>query len=610
MPKMERGPVGWIWCVIRWDSMVEMSAGRFSPVRRVRGRSGQGSRVVGPRIPTMGVAGVGSAADVRGRHEWSGQGPWRRRLSPSDKRDRETLEVIAERGRTRVGGVTQREGNRILRRTLEQRGVEQALEVVNWLQQREWKPNLISFSILLAKVARSIPAGPRLSPQEKLKHAGLATQIFDRMVTAKIDADVILYNSLISVYARLGDTMTAVEILRRLEKTGLQPNCRSYNTVLSAFASFSTASLEEALAIFKEMNERGIEPNVVTYSTLIDICGQRGDVRICFEVFSSMRKAGVRPNILTYGSLIHSCARNGYLDAAEGLLDKLESRELASVQCYTSMIHGFTKFNKLNKAFEIFQRMCERGISPNIRTYTVLIDGAAKAGDVNLAFQLFSSLRRAGLEPNEITYSTLLHAGGRSRYLDQAFEAFEEARKVGKLPEERATFLGLVDAFGKAGDTDRALSVFQGARTAGVSIDEPMMTSLIGACSRGNEFQLVWDIFEQMKLNGLQPGKATYMALLAACANAGELVRACMVFDEMKRSGLPDEVAYNALLIACGKARDLNAAVNIFDDMKKSGIKLSLKSYASLLHAMSDKCRDRRGCKGELSASQSFGGTG
>jgi pentatricopeptide repeat domain-containing protein 1 len=61
----------------------------------------------------------------------------------------------------------------------------------------------------------------------------------------------------------------ALSILNTMEQKGLQPNVRTYNSVIDCIAQHGD-NPEQAEAIVDRMTKAGVDPNVVTYSAVIN----------------------------------------------------------------------------------------------------------------------------------------------------------------------------------------------------------------------------------------------------------------------------------------------------------------------------------------------------
>jgi leucine-rich PPR motif-containing protein len=60
-----------------------------------------------------------------------------------------------------------------------------------------------------------------------------------------------------------------------------------------------------------------------------------------------------------------------------------------NVVSYNTVINGFFIEGQVDKAYNLFLEMMDRGIQPNVVTYTIVIDGMCKAQVVDRAKGIF-----------------------------------------------------------------------------------------------------------------------------------------------------------------------------------------------------------------------------
>ncbi len=76
---------------------------------------------------------------------------------------------------------------------------------------------------------------------------------------------------------------------------------------------------------------------------------------------------------------------------------------------YTTLIKGFSKSFKLDKALEIYTTMRKDDkIKPNNVTFNSLLDCCVRCNDINRATQIFYEMQVSGVRPDLITFSTMI----------------------------------------------------------------------------------------------------------------------------------------------------------------------------------------------------------
>ena len=275
------------------------------------------------------------------------------------------------------------------------------------------KPNKYSYTIAINTLARS----------KEPRSAHRAQQILDKMITHyndKGNSDMMpttaTFNVVIDAWCRSGDVESgkkAEAILERLIKlerprneiirTGpqLQPNAITFNSTITAWARSGDARAGEMAEnlITRMKNYNGVQPNTVTYNALIDAHGQSRDmagITLAESVISRMEEynqsensapSAVKPNTVTYNTLINVHAN--------------------------SEVRG-----KARNAKNVFFRMLDKGIEPDIVTYCCLLKTCSqiwnkdhKEIEESLAFALdvYDYVRESKtVAPNEIIYASMI----------------------------------------------------------------------------------------------------------------------------------------------------------------------------------------------------------
>ena len=113
---------------------------------------------------------------------------------------------------------------------------------------------------------------------------------------------------------------------------------------------------------------------------------------------------------MTYGCMINACVKNDRLDLALVLIDKMKADKLKlNTIVYTTLIKGFSRARKLDKALEIFATMKENRCSrPNQITYNGLFNECVKCGKLDKASEIFDEMKSGHIRPDLITFSTLI----------------------------------------------------------------------------------------------------------------------------------------------------------------------------------------------------------
>ncbi|CAH8368789.1 unnamed protein product [Eruca vesicaria subsp. sativa] len=136
--------------------------------------------------------------------------------------------------------------------------------------------------------------------------------------TACYDPDLILQNSLVSMYAKCGAIDDAYEIFSKM----VRKDTVSWNSMMMGLSHHGLA--DKALSLFKEMLDSEMKPNSVTFLAVLSACSHSGLITRGLELFKAMEETySIQPGIEHYISMIDLLGRAGKLREAEDFISTL-----------------------------------------------------------------------------------------------------------------------------------------------------------------------------------------------------------------------------------------------------------------------------------------------
>merc|ERR1719316_677450 len=208
--------------------------------------------------------------------------------------------------------------------------------------------------------------------------------------------------------------------------------------------------------------------------------------------------------------------------------------------CYGSMIKAFGRDGDVDRVWQLWREMSERGVRPTSITVGCTVDALVKNGRAEDAWALAQELAADEEKKqyvNTVIFSTVLKGFAAARQPKRIFAVHAEMRKTG-VPCNTITYNTIIDACARCGCMDR-----------------------------------VPPLLEEMKQGHVEPDVITYSTLVKGYCLAGDVDRAFKVLAGMKAEGKfsPDEILYNSLLDGCAKQNRVDEALRLLDDMRTSG---------------------------------------
>lgn len=420
-------------------------------------------------------------------------------------------------------------------------------------------------------------------------------------------------NSVIALAGRVGlsgggGKKVVLRIMKKMAtELKVDPDLGTFNAVIAALGRSKDMVTAQFVMDF-EMRLFKVTPNVTTYNALINACAEVSRPYVAFEQLHEMKRAhGLMPNQISYNSVLHQCAKAKEVKLVDAVLRAMEAHpgiRLDSVSV-TILLQMYRSLRDLNGALAIFRRavaaqntrkaldvaaynalirMCfedgKRDIAvglvgtlfvnrrANPTTYNVLIEHAgAKEQNPERALFLFQDMKDRALAPSHVTYATIIKVCAHNGRLDRAFRLLAEMQDVGLGSRDTYAWTDLIDACGRAGQSQRAVELFDFMRTGGREgrcsggvgdrrlIPEPNVAAYNAAIYagglRGGTPKQAVRIYNQMQDDrNVQPDVITYSALASVLLN-----RKLKVTDLPEREFI-EHVAENLLALIKGRSQD------------------------------------------------------
>ncbi|XP_020523012.1 pentatricopeptide repeat-containing protein At3g12770 isoform X2 [Amborella trichopoda] len=184
----------------------------------------------------------------------------------------------------------------------------EALKLFDHMKLCGPKPNSVSVLIALSACAY-------------LGALHIGRQVHGFMENAMIKPDMMIWNSLVDMYAKCGDLDCAIWIFESMPKRDVS----SWNVMISGYGNHGHG--KEAMASFSRMCEEGINPNHITYTCLLSACSHAGLLEEGRKLFENMtNETLLMPMVKHYACMVDLLGRAGHLDEAHELIKQMPSK--------------------------------------------------------------------------------------------------------------------------------------------------------------------------------------------------------------------------------------------------------------------------------------------
>ncbi|XVF63779.1 hypothetical protein PTKIN_Ptkin09bG0114800 [Pterospermum kingtungense] len=422
-----------------------------------------------------------------------------------------------------------------------------------------------------------------------------AHRLFNRMLEEGIKPCIITWNILVNSYNQLGQCDVAMGLMKEMESSGISPDVFTWTSMISGLGQ--NGRTWQALFLFNEMLLAGIKPNGVTITSAVSACASLRVLKMGQEIHSVSLKKGLIDNVLVGNSLIDMYAKCGELEAARQVFDKIEEKDAYT---WNSMVAGYCQAGYCGKAYELFMKMRESDVKPNVITWNTMISGYIQNGDEDQAMDLFQRMERDGkIRRNTASWNALIAGYVQLGAIDKACGVFRQMQScsispnsvtilsilpgcanliaANKVKEIHGCILrrnlefvlsvsnSLIDTYAKSGNMLYSRIIFDGMPTR----DIISWNSIIGGYVLHGCSDAVMDLFNEMRNLALKPNRGTFLSIILAHGIAKMVDEGKHIFSSISSNYeiVPAIEHYSAMIDLYGRSGRLGEAMEFIEDM-------------------------------------------
>lgn len=318
-----------------------------------------------------------------------------------------------------------------------------------------------------------------------------ALQLLDEVLER--DSDPFYGNLLIVGFLRKEDVESSYKVFNKMPVRDRV----SWNSMIAAAVRCSRP--QEALSLYRRMTVAGVEPDCYSFSTVLSACARAG--ALChgerIHRLMSEKEAGFESNPFLCSALIDMYSKCGRIDLARSIFGSVKR---ISISIWNSMITGLAVHGLGAEALLVFDSMTKEGVSPDEVTFVGILTACSHCGMVDEARFCFNSMHRDfSIEPQLEHYGAMVDAMARGGQLDDAYSMI----KGMPLEPDAAIWRALLGACRRHGRWDVAEMALGQMRQCH-SGDYVLLSSIYSSAKHWEKAERVWRV---MKERGVRKGK-------------------------------------------------------------------------------------------------------
>ncbi|KAJ8750112.1 hypothetical protein K2173_014027 [Erythroxylum novogranatense] len=406
-----------------------------------------------------------------------------------------------------------------------------------------------------------------------------ARKLFDEMP----ERNEVSWTALISGFMRYGKVE---ESMWYFERNPYQ-NVVSWTAAICGFVQNGFSF--EGLKLFLKLLESGVRPNKVTFTSVIRACAELGDFKMGMSILGLIVKTGLESNVSVSNSLITFFFRMAEITLARRVFDEMKERDVVS---WTAILDIHVEMGDLLEARRIFDEMPER----NEVAWSAMIARYGQSGYPEESLELFRRMVEEGVRPNVFCFSFVLSALASMKAMGTGMSIQGHLIKTG-MGKDVSCSISLIELYSKCGEIKDARVVFDlilqknvvswNAMISGYSLNGKIEEAqkyfsimparnnvswsiMIAGYLDNKEFDKVFEVYNEMLLVGESPNKSTFSSLLCACASIPSLEKGKDLHGKAVKLGFQlDVFVGTALIDMYAKAGDIESSKLIFNSMPK-----------------------------------------
>ncbi|PKI32055.1 pentatricopeptide repeat-containing protein At1g73710 isoform X1 [Punica granatum] len=245
-------------------------------------------------------------------------------------------------------------------------------------------------------------------------------------IQSRGEADGISFATMMRLYKGMGMLDEAIEVAEEMKKADLLRDCNSYNKVMACYATKGLL-LECGKLLHEMMFVRKILPDSGTFKVIFVVLKKGGmpieavsQLESCYHEGKPYARQAIISCVFSLVGL-HNFAR-------ESCKTLLKAKVALDSSIYNACIYVYGEMGETDQALNLFMKMQDNGLRPDLVTYVNLLNCYGKAGMIEGVRRVHNMMKRGDIKPNESLLNSVMDAYRKSNRHDLAELVSKEMR--------------------------------------------------------------------------------------------------------------------------------------------------------------------------------------
>jgi len=236
------------------------------------------------------------------------------------------------------------------------------------------------------------------------------------------------------------------------------------------------------------------------------------------------------------------------------------------------------------KVLKLREEMAQAGVLYSAETYILLLSFHSATNDEVAMHRLVDMMGEpfSGISADEVLNTVL--ADCLKGHLMKSVQAILSTMRYAKVTLSVLNFTGLIHAYGKVGQVDKAENLWQEAKHQGIPLTVVAYNALLGVYTKAGDLEKIQHTRDAMATAKVAEDVTTYSTLLRYAANTQDYLMLEAFRLEMLEAGLmPNIFTFETLIDAYNRSNNVHQLKQMQQAMQQTGVPMTAAIAVSLI---------------------------
>ncbi|CAK7326162.1 unnamed protein product [Dovyalis caffra] len=407
---------------------------------------------------------------------------------------------------------------------------------------------------------------------------GIGAKVHGRIIKCGFDDDPVIETSLLSLYGDLGCLTDTRKVFDNIPVRDLV----TWSSIISIYVDKGEVS--EALERLRLLVSERVKLDWVIMLSVTKACTKLGTLKLAKSIHGYIVRRRTDICEALDNSLIEMYSSCDDLFSAERIFVNTANKTFIS---WTSMIFCYNRSGWFKDAFEIFVKMLELKVEPNVVTVMGVLNSCARLSWLRegKAVHCYAVRRDIAFQEDCIGPVLIeLYAGcGKLGYCEKVLHTIGERDVV--------SWNTLISIYARQGLFEEALMLFVQMQRQGLILDTFSLSSAISTCGNVGLLQLGHQI-HCYAIKRCILGEFVKNALIGMYSRCGFSDSAYLIFNDVKQKS---SVAWNSMISGFSQSGNSLEAIHLVDQMYLNCLEMTDVVFLGAIRACADMVHLEKG---------------